>query len=87
MLSSRPVQFDLDGPSMAKTPGRALLKGRTALQENAYGHQGSAFTTNHKAAGQKSAPKTPFHPNTLRKKLYYYQVLILLTLTRTTTFI
>ncbi|PPQ80204.1 hypothetical protein CVT25_003557 [Psilocybe cyanescens] len=52
MLSSRPVQFPMDGVSYpTRTPGRALK----ARSENAH-----AMTVNGK--GRNVAPKTPFHP-------------------------
>lgn len=65
MLSSRPLR--LDGQtyniSTAKTPGRAILKGRSALQENAF--QNGSMTGN--AKGKKVVLHTPFHPQTLRE--------------------
>lgn len=65
MLSSRPTYLESDGhfnnTSTVKTPGR-ILKGRSALQENAL-HNG-AMTGNIK--GKKVALNSPFQPRTLR---------------------
>ncbi|KAH9484775.1 hypothetical protein JR316_0001677 [Psilocybe cubensis] len=59
MLSSRPMQFPMDGVSIpARTPGRALK----ARSENAH-----AMTVNGK--GKNVAPKTPFHPASAHQKI------------------
>jgi len=69
MLSSRRTPLHVDGQSnrtaIARTPGRAVLKGRSALQENDI-HRGGAMTVNVK--GKKTASKS-FQPTTLRRSL------------------
>jgi len=54
----------VDRTAIARTPGRAVLKGRSALQENAI--RGGAMTVNVK--GKKTASQS-FQPITLRKSL------------------
>ena len=63
MLGSRPVPLDTEESSslaFTRTPARALLKNRGALQENAV-YLGS-MTGN--AKGKASLLQTPFQPST-----------------------
>lgn len=65
MLTTRPLRTENYPPNIAnvKTPGRAILKNRGALQENAL-HRGT-MTGNGK--GKKVVLNTPSHHKTLRE--------------------
>lgn len=60
MLSARPAISDGDGPSQfayARTPAKALLKNRSALQENAAYHGATTVK------GKGGVLRTPFRPS------------------------
>ncbi|KAF7972607.1 hypothetical protein HWV62_17424 [Athelia sp. TMB] len=64
MLTTRSVRIEGHQPNISnvKTPGKAILKGRGALQENANYH--GPMTGN--AKGKKVVLHTPAHPKTLQ---------------------
>lgn len=67
MLTTRPIRIEGHAPNMsnAKTPGRAILKGRGALQENALHRGAGAMTVNGK--GKKVVLNSPSQLKTLRE--------------------
>lgn len=76
MLSTRPVRIEGHAPNMTnvKTPGRAILKGRGALQENAL-HRAGAMSGNGK--GKKVVMNSPSQLKTHRESNTYHSQRVL----------